>query len=343
MQNVVMNWIKENMMFVSGIEAISIIIGGWFLGKYVVRWVYRAVLNRLDEKRMVAKLLTALIVPTSWLIYLTSFWIAAYTLQLPKGVMVIIGKLAITILAILIGVTFYRVVPALFGAVNKVGNHLDVDIDELVSPFMTHILQAAVVIIDFFVVFAIWGINVGALFTGVGLAGLAVSMAAQDQIRNLLGGVVIITEKPFTIGDKIQSPSVLGVVEDITFRSTRLRTPNGDLQVVPNATLSNEPIENLSRVDVPHVTLHFLLKNDTTKPQIDTLFTSILSFLREDDRFMAKHMEYDVSVSEITSDGIKISVNGPLSEIGANNVGKTKNDLNIAILNLVETQGLHFA
>jgi hypothetical protein len=73
MQNVVMNWIKENMMFVSGIEGISIIIGGGVLGKYVVRWVYRAVLNRLDEKRMVAKLLTALIVPTSWLIYLTSF------------------------------------------------------------------------------------------------------------------------------------------------------------------------------------------------------------------------------------------------------------------------------
>lgn len=167
-------------------------------------------------------------------------------------------------------------------------------------------------------------------------------MAAQDQIRNLLGGMIIITEKPFTIGDKVQSPSVLGVVEDITFRSTHLRTPNGDLQVVPNATLSNEPIKNLSRVDVPHVAMQFVLHNTTTKAQLDTLFESILEFLREDDRFMAKHMEYQVRVADLTARGVEIAVNGPLSELGAKDVTKTKNDLNIAILNLVELQELQF-
>ena len=342
MQNVILNWMKENMMLVELVESFFIILASWVIGRYVVNGIYGIFIKRLDNARTVTKFLNALIVPTKWLVYLVGMCIAAYTLHLPKNMMIIVGQIAGTILAILIGITFYRLMPTLFGAVNKVGDHLDVDIDELVSPFMTRILQAIVVVVDFFVVFSIWGINVGALFTGVGLAGLAVSMAAQDQIRNFLGGVIIITEKPFTIGDKIQSPSVLGVVEDITFRSTHLRTPNGDLQVVPNATLSNEPIKNLSRVDVPHVTMNFVLNKVTTKKQLDTLFESILEFLREDDRFMAKHMEYEVRVTELTARGVEIAVNGPLSELGARNVSQTKNDLNIAILNLVESQELEF-
>lgn len=342
MQNAILSWMKDNMMLVELTEAALIILASWIIGRYVVRGIYGLFIKRLDGQRTVTKFLNALISPTTWLVYLAGICLAASVLNLPKYMMVIVGQIAGTILAILIGITFYRLMPALFGAVNKVGDHLAVDIDELVSPFMTHILQAGIVIVDFFVVFAIWGINVGALFTGVGLAGLAVSMAAQDQIRNLLGGVVIITEKPFTIGDKIQSPSVLGVVEDITFRSTRLRTPNGDLQVVPNATLSNEPIQNLSRVNIPHVTLQFVLDQATTKDQLDTLFTAILDFLKNDDRFVAKHMEYKVRVVELALKGITIEVNGPLSDSGAVNVNQTKSDLNMAILDFVEGQGLHF-
>ena len=342
MKEVILNWINQNVMLVESIEAIIIILLSWLIGKYLVSRVYNLITKRLVNRHTLATLVHALIVPTRWLVYLSGVCLAAYTLHLPKNMMIVVGQVAGTILAILIAVTFYSLMPTLFGAVNKVGNHLSVDIDELVSPFMTRILQAIIVVVDFFVVFAIWGINVGALFTGVGLAGLAVSMAAQDQIRNLLGGMVIITEKPFTIGDKIKSPSVLGVVEDITFRSTHLRTPDGDLQVVPNATLSNEPINNLSRVNVPHITLQFVLVNQTTKKQLDKLFASILEFLQKDDRFMAKHMEYRVQVDELTDRGVAISVNGPLSEMGAQEVTQTKNDLNMAILKLVELQGLEF-
>ena len=57
---------------------------------------------------------------------------------------------------------------------------------------------------------------------GLGLGGLAFALAAKDAIGNLFGGLVIITEKPFTIGDWILTPSVEGTVETITFRSTRI-------------------------------------------------------------------------------------------------------------------------
>jgi len=343
MQNTILSWIHENVWLVEVIEVLVIMIASWLVGKYLVQGIFNIIIKRLDPDQRWTKILKALVIPAKWLVYLLGFCLAVYTLSLPNKIMMIVGQVSATVVVVLSGVALYRLMPALFGAVNKVGNHLAVDIDDLVSPFMTRILQFIIVVIDFFLVFAIWGINVGALFTGVGLAGLAVSMAAQDQIRNFLGGVVIITEKPFTIGNKIQSPSVLGVVEDITFRSTHLRTPDGDLQVVPNATLSNEPIKNLSRVNIPHVTVQFTLAKDTTKNQLDTLFASILSFLHEDDHYLAKQREYQVRVVEMNKEGVLISVNGPLSPMGAKDTGKAKNDLNVAILNLIETQGLQLA
>ena len=83
--------------------------------------------------------------------------------------------------------------------------------------------------------------NVIGFVGGLGLFGLAFALTAKDTISNFFGGVIIITEKPFTIGDWILTPSVEGTVETITFRSTKIRTFAQGLVTVPNAKLAREP------------------------------------------------------------------------------------------------------
>src|SRR5699024_1747974 len=89
--------------------------------------------------------------------------------------------------------------------------------------------------------------NIGGVVAGLGLGGLAFALAAQDALANLFGGFVIITERPFSIEDWIQTPSVEGVVEDITFRSTKIRTFDQALVTVSNSTFDEEGITNCSR------------------------------------------------------------------------------------------------
>jgi MscS family membrane protein len=107
---------------------------------------------------------------------------------------------------------------------------------------------------------------VNGFIAGLGLGGLAFALAAKDALANIFGGVVIIMEKPFSIGDWVQTPDVEGTVEEITFRSTRFRTFTQALVTVPNSNLSNKPITNLSRMGKRQV--KFTLSIDYAGPRV---------------------------------------------------------------------------
>jgi MscS family membrane protein len=89
--------------------------------------------------------------------------------------------------------------------------------------------------------------DIGAWLAGLGIAGLAVSLAAQDSLKNLFASVAILLDRSFRIGDSIVAGTCEGTVEDIGFRSTKVRTPSGHLVTLPNSNLVNNAIINVSR------------------------------------------------------------------------------------------------
>ena len=88
---------------------------------------------------------------------------------------------------------------------------------------------------------------VSALIAGLGLGGLAFALAAQDTIKNLFGSLVIFTDKPFALGDRINYDGHDGTIEEVGLRSTRLRRLDGHLVTVPNGELVNHSIHNISK------------------------------------------------------------------------------------------------
>ena len=91
------------------------------------------------------------------------------------------------------------------------------------------------------------GINVTAAITSLSIGALAVGLAAQDTLANLFGAVAVFADKPFRIGDQIKLDSIEGVVEDVGLRSTRVRNPEGHVVAIPNKTVGNAAITNLTR------------------------------------------------------------------------------------------------
>ena len=88
---------------------------------------------------------------------------------------------------------------------------------------------------------------VSALLAGLGLGGLAFALAAQDTIKNLFGSMVIFTDKPFGLGDRINYDGHDGVIEEVGLRSTRLRRLDGHQVTIPNGELANKSIHNISK------------------------------------------------------------------------------------------------
>ena len=112
------------------------------------------------------------------------------------------------------------------------------------------------------------GMNVTGLLASLSIGGLAVGLAAQDTLSNLFGAVALFVDKPFRIGDRIQFEAIDGEVEGIGMRSTRIRNQDGHLVVVPNRTMANASLTNVSKRPNIKTVMNIGLTYDTSVEQI---------------------------------------------------------------------------
>ena len=152
-------------------------------------------------------------------------------------------------------------------------------LDPILVPFMSKVLKVVIAALTISIVAQEWEYDVNGFVAGLGLGGLAFALAAKDTVSNIFGGIVIITDKPFSIGDWIHAPSVEGIVEDINFRSTKIRTFAQALVTVPNATLANEPVSNWTRMGIRRVTFKLGVTYTTPRIKIETCVDRIRSML----------------------------------------------------------------
>jgi len=107
-------------------------------------------------------------------------------------------------------------------------------------------LTAFIIIVAVLVTAQNMGINITAAITSLSIGGLAVGLAAQDTLANLFGAVSVFADKPFRVGDQIKLDGAEGTVERVGLRSTRVRNPEGFLVTVPNKTIGNAIITNIT-------------------------------------------------------------------------------------------------
>jgi MscS family membrane protein len=119
--------------------------------------------------------------------------------------------------------------------------------DMLVPMFRKSIRVTIVIIVALMVAESISGKPISTLIAGLGIGGLAFALAAQDSIKNLFGSIVILADKPFEIGDRIEIGGHDGPVEEVGFRSTKIRTLEGHLVTLPNSTVANTTVKNIGK------------------------------------------------------------------------------------------------
>jgi MscS family membrane protein len=91
------------------------------------------------------------------------------------------------------------------------------------------------------------GIPLSSLLAGAGVAGAALALSAQDVLKNVFGSIMLILDKPFTVGERIKTKHYDGVVEEVGLRSTKIRLLNGHQAVIPNEDMARIDIENIGR------------------------------------------------------------------------------------------------
>ncbi|OLC52080.1 MAG: hypothetical protein AUH85_17795 [Chloroflexi bacterium 13_1_40CM_4_68_4] len=126
-----------------------------------------------------------------------------------------------------------------------------------------NLAQVGVLLLGALVVLAIFtGPNFGAILTSFSLLGLVIGLSLQDILKNFFAGIWILVERPFRIGDTIQVDVHTGAVEQIAFRTTMLRTPDGRQVVIPNNTLMTSPVVNHTAYPLRRAELWILLPDE---------------------------------------------------------------------------------
>lgn len=163
----------------------------------------------------------------------------------------------------------------------KVDARMNLQSSELLKQFSLRIIRFVVAVLAVTLVAEQFGINAGSIVAGLGLAGLAVALAAQDTLANIFAGIVLILDKPFDVGELVQVESHTGTVENINFRSTRLRLLTQELVTIPNSAIAKGPITNLTRRNQRKAEIRLELGGSLPRKELLAFVAELQGALRE--------------------------------------------------------------
>jgi MscS family membrane protein len=208
-------------------------------------------------------------------------------------------------------------------------------------PWIKRIVLALIFVFGVLVIAQSLGANVRAFLAGLGIGGLAVALAAQDTLANIFGSLVIAVDQPFRLGEFVQIGPNAGSVEDIGLRSTRLRTAQKNLIIIPNKTVAAEPIVNLTRFIQRRVEQNFGLTYDSTPEQMETLVEDIRRIVLAETDVDAGSVI--VQFTELTAASLNIWLAYNTKDSDFMKHLKLKQRVNLAIMRAVAMRGMRFA
>ncbi len=187
-----------------------------------------------------------------------------------------IFKVAVTLI---IAWGLFRLLDAISIIATEMASRTDTTFDDHLVPLLRKTAKVLVGIMAFVLAAQNLGYSVSGILAGLGLGGLAFALAAKDTIANLFGGVTILIDRPFRVGDWITFDGSDGVVEEIGLRSTRIRTFAKTLTSVPNQTLANSTVENHSLMPKRRIKMTVGVTYDASADQMRALVDGIKAML----------------------------------------------------------------
>ena len=213
--------------------------------------------------------------------------------------------------------------------------------DQLV-PFIKETIKVIVTIFSiFFIMGVVFKLNVASLIAGLGIGGLAIALAAKETLENLLGSFTIFLDKPFVIGDLIKVGGIQGHVENIGFRSTRIRTLEKSFVTLPNKKLVDNELDNLSLRSQRRVNFKIGLKYQTNGDQFKNIVADLQTFINNHPHISTG--ETHVCLHDFDSSGINIMVLYFIDSIDYNLYLNIREEVNYKIIDIIKKYGSSFA
>jgi len=162
-----------------------------------------------------------------------------------------IFRVLYSLLAISVGYLIFIFVDIVLVRVwKKLSEKTESNIDDTIGQLVHEILRIVLIIIIAILILNIWGVNIGPLLAGLGIAGLAVALALQPMLSNIFSGVAIVLDGTFKVGDVIEIGDKSGEVYKIGLRTTRIKSFDNEMIIIPNSEIANSTLKNFFQPDI---------------------------------------------------------------------------------------------
>ena len=254
----------------------------------ILRRIFVGAMARLMEKATGSQgsnlntyVIQAVKAPARFLIVVMGIWVAVLIIDFPEKPQQLLDRIITSLVALSVFRAAYRASDILTLLMEKILYGRDTKLDEMLLLFIRKSLKVLIIVFGTITIVQEWYDNIGGLLAGLGLGGLALALAAKDTVANLFGSITIMMDRPFKIGDWIATPQAEGIVEEIGFRSTRVRMFSQAVVTIPNSTMSNDSITNWSRMGKRRISFRLGLKYGTAPEKISGFLEYLRDMLRE--------------------------------------------------------------
>ncbi|MCP3663326.1 MAG: mechanosensitive ion channel family protein [Gammaproteobacteria bacterium] len=232
------------------------------------------------------------------------WWVGLNLMGLPESVMLVL-LVAVKFLASISGVwAAYRMVDLLTVRLASRARLTDNRLDDVLAPLIPRSLKVFVTIIGIVFIADNLNIDVTSLLAGLGLGGLAFALAAKDMVQNLFGSITVLMDRTFSVGDWIVVDGVEGSVENIGFRSTRVRTFYNSLVTVPNSKFITADVDNMGERSYRRLSCKLSLTYDTPPDRIEAFCEGARELIRQHP-YMRKDY-YQVYLNELGASSLDV-------------------------------------
>lgn len=235
----------------------------------------------------------------------------------------------------------FRVLDIFIAYTLKFTRKTESKMDEQLVPIIKRSIQAIIIVAGLVQILQLLDINLTALIAGLSIGGLALALAAQDTVKNLIGSAMIFVDKPFQIGDYIEYGSNNGTVMEVGFRSTRLQKSDSSIITIPNGSIANATVTNKGVRIFRLFNINIGLTYDTPLPLMKEYIEGLKKIVAKHER--VRNQGNYVHLNSMGDSAVNILFRVQLEVTDYAGELEVKEELLFSIMELAEKLGVNFA
>jgi MscS family membrane protein len=318
---------------------IGVVVAAFIAGRILVR-VARPLLGRIAGRTSAVwddRLVELMSSPLSLVLALQALHVGSNWFDLEAGSLSSLHRAIAIVTTLAVLWTAFRAIDLGYSVLERRSWAIDRPASRSVLAIGSRLAKVAVILIGGIVALAQLGVSVASLVAGLGIGGLAVALAAQKTLENLFGTLSIGVDQPMREGDVIKVYDLVGTVERIGLRSTRLRTPERTVVTIPNGDLSNQRIESFAVRDRLRLATTIGLVYDTTAQQLRTVLGALEAILQRHPKVAADSIT--VRLKELGATALNIDVNALFETSDGNEFQAIRQDILLDFVTAIEAAG----